>query len=288
MFRLFRLLILVLAAFCCSANRSRGDNPPLTFAVEAVDGRTLDEKAIRAIVEVLEKRLNSRKLAGDVSPVEKNRLQIKLKDANKDEIQRVRELVETAGCLEFLITANERDHEKIRELAQKTKDRLVRDDKKNIVAEWVDVDSKKFDLAGEANRASNALITRKTDRGEAQALVVVGENPIRGDHIKHAEADFDSTGFPSVKIVMTDEGADRMQRLTNANLPESDFQRRLAIILNGRLITAPNLFSVIRSEALISGRFSEQETKSLAATLTSLRLPAPVRFSFIDNKTQPK
>jgi hypothetical protein len=45
---------------------------------------------------------------------------------------------------------------------------------------------------------------------------------------------------------------------------------------------------VITSEALISGRFSEQETKSLAATLTSLRLPAPVRFSFIDNKTQPK
>jgi len=258
----------------------------LSFQVEPIYDEALDETALKKIAATLEKRINAKKQVADVSPVEKNRLQIKFKGQENDERERVQKLVETAGGLEFLITANERDHEKIRDLAVRTKDRLVRDGKRAIVAQWVDVDSTNFDHADEKKRRSGALFTRKTDRGEVQALVVVGQKPLRGEQIKSAEVDFDNNGFPTVKIVMTAEGADRMEKLTTANQPEGDFQRRLGIILNGRLVTAPNLFGVIRTEAVLTGRFTERETEMLAANLNALHLPLPVRFKLVDQSDE--
>jgi preprotein translocase subunit SecD len=285
MVRHFRLLLRLLILCAATASLGTGyaaDQSVLSFQVEPIYDDALDEPALKKIAVTLEKRINAKKQVADVSAIEKNGLQIKFKGHEKDERERVQKLVETAGCLEFLITVNERDHGRIRELAEKAKDRFVRNDKKEIIARWVELDGQKLNLADEKRRRSGSLAIRTIDRGEVQALVLIGDIRMTGEHINHAEAIFDENGMPTVRIAMTKQGARRMEKLTDANRPEGDFHRRLGVVLNNRLIAAPDLRSVISSEALLAGRYTEQETEILAATLNAGHLPVPVRFKLVE------
>ncbi len=70
-------------------------------------------------------------------------------------------------------------------------------------------------------------------------------------------------GKPRIQITFTDAGAKRFAKVTRQNIG-----KRLAIIIDGRLYSAPTIRSEIRGgQAEISGNFSEQEANNLAAKL---------------------
>ena len=70
-------------------------------------------------------------------------------------------------------------------------------------------------------------------------------------------------GKPRIQITFTDAGAKRFAKVTRQNIG-----KRLAIIIDGRLYSAPMIKSEIRGgQAEISGNFSEPEANNLAAKI---------------------
>lgn len=98
---------------------------------------------------------------------------------------------------------------------------------------------------------------------------------VNGGDLTRAKKEFSTKGGYQVNFTMSVGGGDKLMRLTGANLPnvQSDFHRRMAILLDGRILSAPNLNSTIRSEGLIEGRFSEKEVDFLVNILNSGALP---------------
>lgn len=75
------------------------------------------------------------------------------------------------------------------------------------------------------------------------------------------------------------EGTRKMRTLTRDHMPHGaknpgNTGRRLAIIVNGRLVSAPIIQSEIAGSFVITGRLSKEEAVSLAAALNSRQTPS--------------
>ncbi len=98
---------------------------------------------------------------------------------------------------------------------------------------------------------------------------------VNGSDLTRAKKEVSKNGGYEVNFTMSVGGGDKLMRLTGANLPnpQSDFKRRMAILLDGKILSAPSLNSTIRSQGLIEGRFSEKEVDFLVGILNSGALP---------------
>ncbi len=98
---------------------------------------------------------------------------------------------------------------------------------------------------------------------------------VNGSDLTRAKKEVSSKGGYEVNFTMSVGGGDKLMRLTGANLPnpQSDFHRRMAILLDGNILSAPNLNSTIRSQGLIEGRFTEKEVDFLVNILNAGALP---------------
>lgn len=97
---------------------------------------------------------------------------------------------------------------------------------------------------------------------------------LTGDALLNAQVNFNQTDFnkPEVGLKFNSEGAKKFAEITTNNVG-----RRLAILLDGKLQTAPRINEPIPSgEARISGRFSVKEAQDLAIVLRVGALPAPM------------
>ena len=112
---------------------------------------------------------------------------------------------------------------------------------------------------------------------ELHALKVTsadGRAPMEGDVVTDAEDKFDQFGRPEVSMTMNSEGARQWAALTKANIGKA-----IAIVLDGVVYSAPRVNSEIDGgQSSISGNFSVEDTKDLANTLKSGRMPAPAKI----------
>ena len=102
-----------------------------------------------------------------------------------------------------------------------------------------------------------------------------GRAPLEGDVVTDAKDQFNNvTGQPEVSMTMNSEGARRWAALTKANVGKA-----VAIVLDGVVYSAPRVSQEIDGgESSISGNFTVEETKDLANTLKSGRMPAPAKI----------
>lgn len=113
---------------------------------------------------------------------------------------------------------------------------------------------------------------------ELHALKVTtttGRAPLEGDVIVNASDQFDHfTGKPEVSMTMNTDGSRRWSAITKANIG-----RAVAIVLDGLVYTAPRINCEIDGgQSSITGNFTIEDTKDLANTLESGRMPAPARI----------
>ncbi|MBW3565341.1 MAG: protein translocase subunit SecD [Acidobacteria bacterium] len=92
---------------------------------------------------------------------------------------------------------------------------------------------------------------------------------VTGADLKTARVQRGQLGEPIVAFSMTAEGSGKFGDLTGANI-----NRRMAIVLDDKVQSAPTINSQITSDGIIEGRFSEQEALDLALVLRSGALPA--------------
>ncbi len=113
---------------------------------------------------------------------------------------------------------------------------------------------------------------------ELHALKVTtsdGRAPLEGDVITDAKDQFDQYGRPEVSMTMNSDGARLWAAITKANLGKA-----VAIVLDGLVFTAPRINSEITggSSSISGSSFTIEDTKDLANTLKSGRMPAPARI----------
>jgi preprotein translocase subunit SecD len=97
---------------------------------------------------------------------------------------------------------------------------------------------------------------------------------ITGKLLKNAAPSLDQTRMQTiVNFEFTTEGGDKFYDLTSKNL-----YKRLAVVLDGVVITAPTINAKIRNEGMIEGNFTPDSAKELAMLLKSGSFVAPVSF----------
>lgn len=101
-----------------------------------------------------------------------------------------------------------------------------------------------------------------------------GRAPLEGNVITTARDGFTQMGQPCVTMQMNSDGARRWAQLTKANI-----NRAIAIVLDNSVYSAPRVNGEISgSNSEITGNFTIEETKDLANTLNSGKMPAPTRI----------
>ena len=89
--------------------------------------------------------------------------------------------------------------------------------------------------------------------------------------LKDASPTFDRNNSPSVSFQLSPLGGKKFGRVTGKNIG-----RAFAIVLDGKVVSAPVIQTQIFSTGQITGAFTVQETNDLALVLRSGALPAPM------------
>jgi len=100
---------------------------------------------------------------------------------------------------------------------------------------------------------------------------------VSGRDLKNAYASRDENGRPAVTFNLSADGAKRFGYVTETNIG-----KRLAIVLDGRIQSAPQIYTRITDSGIIQGGsagFSSQQAQDLALILRSGALPASIERS---------
>ena len=133
-------------------------------------------------------------------------------------------------------------------------------------------------MVGLANVRDTAAINQVIHSAVAKQILPSSSNgraPLEGDVVTDAKDQFNpTTGQPEVSMSMNSEGARRWAALTKANVGKA-----IAIVLDGVVYTSPRILGEIDGgQSSITGHFTIEDTKDLANTLKSGRMPAPARI----------
>jgi SecD/SecF fusion protein len=240
---------------------------------EQVDGEAL----VRAVERRLKYGWSSR---GKAERMPDGRVRVDVYGYNADELSRVKLMLGHAGRLQFRILANPRDHADLIAMGRASKDRRIVDPENQqppkIVARWV----KSFGVVAKQMRQMPSVISRDDGADGCEVLVVEDSFNLTGEHLNRASADIDQSGRPCVRFGLDPAGSEKMLAITTLNLPDpaTGFKRQMGVILDGALVTAPNLNSAIGAQGEITGNFTSAETEQIAAVLMTGPFPAPLKL----------
>ncbi|ACB84868.1 protein translocase subunit SecD [Natranaerobius thermophilus] len=91
---------------------------------------------------------------------------------------------------------------------------------------------------------------------------------VTGEHVEDAGVGYTPQGQPYVNVHFTSQGADRMREATQEHMRD-----HLVIVLDGELVSAPEIRDVIHDQGMIDGMGSVEEAQNVALMLRSGALP---------------
>ena len=235
-------------------------------------------ETIDKMVSAIAKRINpSGAEEVTVRRVGNDRIEIIIPGAEPDLVEQKKRLITKLGSLEFGIVANDKDHAVIIERARRLPPGIneLRDET-NVIASWRDVVENKADNDG---RIAVREVPR-TDEITGEAINVIQylikheppEYTVTGKYLTNASPTQDESGNPAVSFKFNPRGAALFGSLTQRNLPDTtdQFHRKLAILLDGKVQSAPRINSRITDSGVIQGRFDMDEVVSLVGVLVGV------------------
>jgi len=173
---------------------------------------------------------------------------------------------------------------RIDEVGTKEPTILQRGDKRILVElPGIDNPARVKELLGKTAQLTFRLVSK--DDGFGSEKLILSENNeeltvskrvvVSGDNLVDAQPQFDNqSNQPLVRFSLDRQGAQKFGKITTENVG-----RRLAIVLDNSVISAPNIREPITAgSGTISGGFSFQEATDLALLLRSGALPAPINI----------
>lgn len=186
-----------------------------------------------------------------------NQVKIIIPAAEDAEVARIQRVISESGALEFRILASRQfDMDKVViDRAENEFGTIIYDtiDGKQVRrAFWVPVsDSERSSFERDTD-----IITRTRTRGEyLEVLVLVDKYNVLGKDIKGVREEPDRNQQPGLGFTLHPSGARRFYALTNENKidpVQPNRVRRLGIIMNGQLYSAPTLESAISDRGIIT------------------------------------
>ncbi len=238
------------------------------------------------LVAAIDRRINQgRSKDGRVRRLDDQRIEIGVFGNDPEKVRRIERLLQRAGTLELRILANQRDHKSLIERAQREDAGVLKDAKGNVQAWWVpvhDATTLEGRQAYPAFMPSLEIAKRTRKRGQrevTEVLVVKDPFDVVGAYLEEAALDRDEFGQPCVGFVLNAAGAQRLGALSSDNLPDAlqDFARRLGIIIDGQLYSAPPIQTTVSRRGQITGSFTREQAAELADVLNAGALPARVK-----------
>jgi SecD/SecF fusion protein len=185
----------------------------------------------------------------------RDRLRIQLPKATKEEVDRIKEAIQTRGRLAFHIEA---DETKDRDIVMKT---MQSPNGIYVTPEGVQYEKKDI--------KRNEAISGKVNKRD----IVINRIPeMDGSHVALANARPSSEGGWEIALNFDSTGGVQFGQLTGKHVGD-----KMAIVLDGRAYSDPVIKTQIFSDCVISGSFTEKEASELATVLTAGSLPADVK-----------
>lgn len=248
-----------------------------------------------------------------IRPRGESQIEIIVPNTDEFELQKIKDLLQNSGQLEFRIVANTRDHQDIIALARQQAAASVPqtdvvDEQGETVGRWFTVGREEDSTQGlyplktsigndiirnsytgelidlpnlDLNKDKYAIERWLDSQGIPEidllmALEFAGEPYayVAGEDLASATTGYDKLGQPVVNFRLNSTGAGKMTALTAVNTPIGNFHRRMAIIMDKKVLSAPQLNSPITSDGQITGNFTKAEVDFLVTILRSGRLPA--------------
>ncbi len=199
-------------------------------------------------VEVIRKRVDY--FGGGepiISPVGSDRILVQIPGLDTAKIQEARDQLSRVAKLEFRLVYHD-NGEKLKAI----------DEGKDVIPPEYRIESHKIQREGEKPIEERLLIKKKAD--------------LSGEHVSNAGASYEKDGWV-VHLRFDAEGAKEFGRITAANV-----HHRFAIVLDGVIQSAPVIQDAIYGgDAQITGRFAEEEARSLASVLENpLQTPVSI------------
>jgi len=116
---------------------------------------------------------------------------------------------------------------------------------------------------------------------EIDVLMIVNEDlAVTGEHLGMVGRGYDETMRPCIRFnVKGGRGIGLMAALTGSNLPDKqrNSYQRLAIVLDGTVLSAPRIMSTISDRGQITGDFTREEVDFIVSILHAGSLPVLLR-----------
>ena len=250
--------------------------------------KVVNKATVSQMVDAIKKRVNpSGTIDMTVRGVGTDRIEVIVPGVDRELVEQMKAKITRLGSLEFGILANRVDHPDLVKAAEALpKDQRELFVKERVVAAWRDASQgKEKDTGGNVGSRVVTLPNAEGKDVEVLQFLIKQELPdqtVTGYHLTQARAQLDNNGRPAVGFHFNGRGAFLFGNLTQANLPDSEngptqgFRRRLAILLDGKVCSAPTIQSRITSAGEITGSFTMKEVEELVAVLNAGALEVPL------------
>jgi preprotein translocase subunit SecD len=110
-------------------------------------------------------------------------------------------------------------------------------------------------------------------RGQGGFYLVSRVASVTGKDLRSVRRSVDEWNNPAVSFTLNPDGAKRFEQVTGENIG-----RPLAIILDGKIQSAPNIHARISDQGIITGGFTPEEADDLVVILKAGALPAGIKY----------
>ena len=125
-----------------------------------------------------------------------------------------------------------------------------------------------FEVVDCATAGTKVMVLQRGDSTEKYCLAA--QPIVDRTHLKDARSTTNSLGQQVLNVKLTDDGGQRMakttQRLMNEGADKGQF-RRLAVVIEGKLLAAATLRNVITDELQLTGSFTREELDGIVESL---------------------
>ena len=231
-----------------SYDRSAGVSGTYTFTMKPNIEADMREQTVVQALETIDRRVNSLGVAEpNISRYGQSNDQIMVQLPGISDVQRAKEIIGRTALLELKLVEGG---------PAPSRDALLQAHGGQVPEDMEVVSG----AGGSGDAGTQYYLVRKVAA-------------VTGADLRGASPTIDENNRPAVRFLLTGDGARKFGRVTGENIG-----RFLAIILDGRVQSAPRIEGRITDEGRITGSFTSDEVNDLSLVLRSGALPAGMSY----------
>jgi preprotein translocase subunit SecD len=211
--------------------------------------RDREDKAVQQALQTISNRVDALGLAEPVILREGTSNRIVVQLPGVDDPERVKEIIKATAILELKLV-----------------DKGPAENREDLVQAYAGTVPSSVEIIG-------GKYTDESGRTVRNYYAVEKKSAVSGRDLKNARRSVDRYNQPAVEFSLNAAGAKKFAKVTGENI-----NRRLAIVLDNQVMSAPNIKAQISDSGIIEGSFDLKEAEDLALVLRSGSLPASVLY----------